>query len=82
MCWLPDGGASYVGLQRIDGSIGERKGSLVIRSAGRFDGASSKGSWEIVEGSGIGDLEGITGEGGFEAPGGPNASYSLEYRLP
>jgi len=53
----------------------------VIEAAGRFDGAASSGSWTVVEGSGAGELEGITGEGGFDAPGGPKAKYSLEYRF-
>jgi hypothetical protein len=82
MCYVPTGGASYVGLQRIDGAIAGRAGSLVIQAAGRFDGAASSGSWTVVEGSGTGDLEGIDGEGRFDAPGGPTATYSLEYRLP
>ena len=81
MCYLPEGGASYVGLQRIDGSIGGMKGTVVIEAVGAFDGAASNGSWKVVEGSGTGELEGITGEGRFEAPGGPTASYTLEFRL-
>ncbi len=82
MCYLAGGGASYVGLQRIEGSLAGKKGSFVIQAVGRFDGGASSGSWAVIEGSGTGELEGITGEGRFEAPGGPNATYSLEYRLP
>ena len=81
MCYSADGGATYVGLQRIVGSIGDRSGSFVIQAAGGFDGARSKGTWNVIEGSGTADLAYITGEGGFEAPGGPTASYHLEYRL-
>jgi hypothetical protein len=80
MCYV-QGGASYVGLQRIEGSLDGQEGSFVIEAVGRFDGGSSSGSWAVIEGSGTGQLEGITGEGRFEAPGGPNATYSLEYRL-
>jgi hypothetical protein len=36
----------------------------------------------VIEGSGTGELEGITGDGGFDAPGGSSAIYSLEYRIP
>ncbi|MFL5768150.1 MAG: DUF3224 domain-containing protein [Actinomycetota bacterium] len=82
MCYVDGGGASYVGLQRIEGSVDGRKGTFVIEAVGRFDGGASRGSWAVIEGSGTGELEGITGEGRFEAPGGPNATYSLEYRLP
>jgi Protein of unknown function (DUF3224) len=82
MCFLPGGRASYVGLQRIEGSLSERKGSFVMQAVGTFDGGASSGSWAVIEGSGTDGLAGITGEGRFEAPGGPNATYSLEYRLP
>jgi len=82
MCYLAAGGASYVGLQRIEGSLDGRKGSFMIEAIGRFDGGASSGSWAVIEGSGTGELESITGEGRFEAPGGPNATYLLEYRLP
>jgi len=81
LCYLAGGGASYVGLQRIEGSLAGRKGSFVIEAVGRFDGGASSGSWAVIEGSGTDELAGITGEGRFEAPGGPNATYSLEYRF-
>ena len=32
MCYAPDGTARFVGLQRIEGSIGDRRGSFVIES--------------------------------------------------
>lgn len=80
MCYLPDGTARFVGLQRIDGTIGDRRGSFVMESSGDHDGASSKGTWTVVAGSGTGDLADIGGDGGFEAPGGPEVTYRLAYR--
>jgi Protein of unknown function (DUF3224) len=81
MCYSPDGTARFLGLQEIIGSIGGRAGSFVIEATGDHDGKRSKGTWSVIQGSGTGALAGISGEGGFEAAGGPNASYSLEYRL-
>ncbi len=81
MCYSAEGGARYVGLQRVSGSIGDREGSFVIEAAGNFDGKQSTGSWTIIPASGSGDFTGITGSGSFEAPGGPKATYQLEYRL-
>ena len=81
MCYLPDRSATFVGLQRIDGAVGGRKGSFVIQAVGVHDGKQSKASWSIVAGSGTGELAGIRGEGSFRAPGGADASYNLEYRL-
>jgi hypothetical protein len=81
MCFSAEGGARFVGLQRVVGSIGDRTGSFVVEATGNFAGKRSKGTWTVVAGSGTGDLSGISGEGAFEAPGGPEASYSLEYQL-
>jgi len=81
MCYLPAGGARFVGLQRISGSIGGRKGTLVIDAVGDHDGRASSASWHIVGGSGTGALAGIRGEGGFEASGGSTVTYRLEYEI-
>ena len=40
-----------------------------------------KGRWLVVPGSGTGQLVGIVGEGGFDAPGGPEVGYELDYRF-
>ncbi|MGD0019940.1 MAG: DUF3224 domain-containing protein [Candidatus Limnocylindrales bacterium] len=80
-CYRPDRSARFVGFQRIEGSIDGRSGSLVMESVGDHDGRQSKGQWHVVPGSGTGDLTGISGEGAFEAPGGPEVGYELEYRL-
>ncbi len=79
MCYGPDGTARFVGLQRIEGTIDGRSGSFVVESLGNFDGAKAAGPWSILPGSGAGGLAGIRGEGGFEAPLGSKASYTLDY---
>ena len=79
--YAADKTARLVGLQRITGSVGGRSGSFVIETRADHTGKSSHGSWSIVEGSGGGDLAGISGTGSFDAPGGPNATYELEYEL-
>jgi hypothetical protein len=81
MSYRPDKTARFVGLQRIDGSIGGRRGSFILESTGDHDGAASHGSWVVVPDSGTGDLTGITGAGSFEAPGGMKVTYELDYRL-
>ncbi len=79
--YRPDRSAVFAGFQRIEGSIDGRSGSVVLESIGDHDGSSSKGRWRIVTGSGTGELAGVTGEGTFDAPGGPEATYELEYLL-
>ena len=78
MCYRPEGGARFVGLQHISGAFGDRRGSLVIESTGDHDGKASRGTWTVVEGSGTGDLSGVRGRGGFTAPGGRTVDYELE----
>jgi hypothetical protein len=81
MCYLADGTARFAGLQRVEGSMGGRTGSFVMESIGGHDGNASKGVWKVITGSGTGELAGLTGVGTFDAPGGPEVSYRLEYRL-
>ena len=80
-CYRPDGSARFVGVQRVEGSIDGRPGSVVMESIGDHDGRQSKGRWRVIAGSGTGELAGISGEGFFDAPGGPEASYELAYQF-
>ncbi|HSK90190.1 MAG TPA: DUF3224 domain-containing protein, partial [Euzebyales bacterium] len=81
MCYRPDGTADWVGMQHVDGRIGDRSGSFVLRTAGTFDGATAAGEWSVVTGSGTGALETLTGSGRMEAPMGSAATYVLDYEL-
>jgi hypothetical protein len=79
MCYREDKTADFVGFQRIVGRIGRRSGSFVFESTGAFDGKEAAGPITIVQGSGTGDLAGITGSGAFSAPMGGEPSVSLDY---
>lgn len=72
MSYRADGSAHYVGLQRIEGSVAGRSGTLVIEATGAFGGASSSGAWTLVDGASTGGLSVAAGSGTFEAPDGPN----------
>jgi Protein of unknown function (DUF3224) len=79
MCYREDKTADFVGLQRLEGQIGDRSGAVVLRTVGVFDGTVARGDWTVVPGSGSGELEGLRGEGGFEAPHGAPAKATLDY---
>ncbi|MBA2316146.1 MAG: DUF3224 domain-containing protein [Chloroflexi bacterium] len=81
MCYRPDGTADFVGLQEIDGTVEGRRGSVVVTSIGVFDGERARGRWEVVAGSGTGELAGIEGSGGFDAPHEGQATFELEWRI-
>ena len=80
-CYRPDRSAVFAGFQRIEGSLDGRSGSLVMESTGGHDGRQSKGHWRVIAGSGTGELAGISGEGSFDAPGGPEVTYQLDYQF-
>ena len=81
MCYRPDGTASFVGLQRITGRVGERSGSFVLETAGTFDGQEASADMSVVPGSGTEDLSGLRGTGRFAAPHGSPATVVLDYDL-
>jgi Protein of unknown function (DUF3224) len=81
MCYRPDKTATFVGLQRLTGRVGGREGSFVVESHGTYDGELARGRWTIVPGSGTDELRDIQGEGTWEAPHGPEATFELDYDL-
>ena len=78
MAYRPDGTAHFVGLQRITGTVNDRKGTVVLETIGDFDGKVAIWTATVVPGSGSGDLVGLTGTGNFEAPMGSKASFELD----
>ena len=75
--------ARFVGLERIVGKVGERSGTFVLQHIGDFDGETATAELLVVPGSGTGELEGLTGEGTFEAGMGADGerSITLDYDL-
>ena len=74
-----DESASFVGIERVTGSIDDRQGSFLLQDAGTLEGQTVKGDWFVIPGSGTGDLTGLRGEGGFSAQLGQHASITLDY---
>ncbi|HEY3054992.1 MAG TPA: DUF3224 domain-containing protein [Thermoanaerobaculia bacterium] len=81
MMYRNDGSASFVGLERIVGRIGTRKGSFVLQHIGTFAGGLAKETWVVVPGSGTGDLEGLRGEGGYESAHAGQYRITLDYEI-
>jgi hypothetical protein len=74
-----DGSASFVGIERVTGSVGGRAGTFVLQDTGILEGSTVKGDWFVVPGSGTGELSDLRGEGGFEAELGQHALIALDY---
>jgi hypothetical protein len=73
--------ASYVGLQKVTGKIDGKAGSFVLQVSGTYDGTLARGDWFIIPGSGTGELQKLSGRGGFSAPHGSEAAYTLDYNF-
>jgi hypothetical protein len=81
MLYRTDRTATFVGLQRISGSIHGHAGSVVFTASGDHDGTGSRIELRVVVGSGSGALAGMTGSGHLVTPSGPTGTYELDYEL-
>ena len=73
------GSASFVGIERLTGQVGGRRGTFLLQDAGTVQGQVVSGNWFVIPGSGTGDLAGLRGEGGFRANLGESAQVHLDY---
>ena len=71
--------ASFVGIERITGTVGGRSGTFLLQDAGTVQGSIVSGDWFVIPGSGTGQLAGLRGEGGFRANLGEGAQVHLDY---
>lgn len=76
-----DGLPTFVGTQIFEGSLDEREGAFVLRMEGVF-GSEIAVDWSVIAGSGSGQLQGLTGTGGYRArPDAPSATATLDWDL-
>jgi hypothetical protein len=76
---LSDEAASFVGIERVSGSLSGRSGSFLLQDQGTLAGNHVVGEWFVVPGSGTDELAGLRGEGGFQAELGQAADITLDY---
>ena len=81
MAHLDTGHASFTGFEKVVGSLGGRTGSFVLRHTGSYDGERATAEYEVVPGSGTGDLAGVSGTGGFSAGHAEEHDMTLEYEV-
>jgi len=71
--------ATFVGYERITGSVKRVSGSFIIQHAGTIENGIARSAWSIVSSSGTDALAGIAGEGTFSSGHDRRACYSLAY---
>lgn len=69
-----DGPAVYSAVERIDGTLHGKRGSFLLLHQAMMPGPSS---WSIAQGSGLGELQGISGAGEIT----PGHAFTLDYEL-
>jgi hypothetical protein len=74
-----DGSASFVGIERVTGELGGRRGAFLLQDVGTVQDSIVSGDWFVIPGSGTGQLAGLHGEGGFRANLGEGAQVYLDY---
>ncbi|MCG8606433.1 DUF3224 domain-containing protein, partial [bacterium] len=79
MMYREDGSASFLGLERVVGSLGGRSGSFVLQHNGTFEGGVAKYSFSVVPGSGTRDLHGLRAEGEFASRHQQHYTLTLNY---
>jgi hypothetical protein len=71
MAYADEDHATFVGIERITGTIGGRDGTLVLRHVGTFSDGRATADLSVIEGAGTGDLAETAGTGELVAdPGG------------
>jgi hypothetical protein len=65
MAYAPDKSATYVGVEHITGTVGGRRGGVVLMHDGEYADGVATAILRIV--SGTGELTGATGSGKFRA---------------
>jgi hypothetical protein len=81
MMYRSDGSATFVGLERIVGRIGDRTGSFVLQRSGVFESGQAKESYSVIPDSATGDLSGLRGQGSSAVGHGTEHPFVLNYEL-
>ncbi|HSA54187.1 MAG TPA: DUF3224 domain-containing protein [Gemmatimonadaceae bacterium] len=82
MMYRSDGSASFVGLERVVGRIGEKTGTFVLQRTGTFERGLANESYTVIAGSATGELQGLLGNGSSAVGHGMEHPFTLMYELP
>ncbi|MET9962838.1 DUF3224 domain-containing protein [Streptomyces sp. NPDC006326] len=72
----------FTGLELLSGSVDGLKGAFVLEERGTFDATGTQCTFEVVPGSGTGELTGLSGSGSFTYRHGDTpVAYTFSYAL-
>lgn len=67
MVYGDDGTAATTALERLECTIGERSGTIVLRAVGGYADGAATGDLEVLAAYGTGDFAGVEGKGTMRA---------------
>jgi hypothetical protein len=80
MSYQEDGTVSFVGLERVVGTLGGRSGSFVLQRIGADEAGALKETYFVIPGSATGDLRGLRGKGSESLSGqAEQYPFTLDY---
>lgn len=79
MAYSVHGTATFVGLERVSGTVDGKAGTFVLQHTGAFSEGKARSTWSIVPGSGTGALASLRGKGSYIAGHGEPAQVSFTY---
>jgi hypothetical protein len=79
MSYTVQGTASFVGLERVCGTVNGKTGTFVLQHAGSFSEGKARSVWSVVPGVGTGELAALRGNGSYVAGHGEPAQVSFDY---
>ena len=79
MSYTVQGTATFVGLERVSGTVDGKTGTFVLQHTGDFSEGIARSSWSIIPGSGTGELASLRGSGSYVAGHGEPAQVSFTY---
>jgi len=71
----------YAGYILVSGTLAGKSGTFMLFEQGLWSGGVARSSWQIVENSGTGDLETVTGTGSYAAQHDKTVHFELDYSL-
>jgi hypothetical protein len=81
MCYREDGTVVFTGMQSMAGQVGGRSGTFALLTEGSFEGGEARTSWTVIDGSGTGELAGLTGTGSAVSDSPPGGSFRFDYGI-
>jgi uncharacterized protein DUF3224 len=75
------GSAGYVAMEVVEGTLGGRSGRFALQQFGTMQAGEAHQVYEVVPGSGTGDLTGLSGTLALTVEDGAHV-YALTYDLP